>query len=50
MSIQTPHVDWLALSPELSLLAAAGICLMLAVLVPERGAVRSARSSRSPAS
>ena len=34
MRIQTPHVDWLALSPELSLLAAAGICLMLAVLVP----------------
>src|SRR6266849_9444866 len=34
MTIQTPHVDWLTLSPELSMLGAAAICLMLAVLVP----------------
>jgi NADH-quinone oxidoreductase subunit N len=34
MKIHTPHVDWLTLSPELSLLAAAAICLMIAVLVP----------------
>jgi NADH-quinone oxidoreductase subunit N len=34
MKIQTPHVDWLTLSPELSLLAAGAVCLMLAVLVP----------------
>jgi NADH-quinone oxidoreductase subunit N len=33
-AIQTPHVDWLALSPELSLLAAAAICLLIAVLAP----------------
>jgi NADH-quinone oxidoreductase subunit N len=32
--IQTPHVDWLTLSPELSLLAAGAVCLLLAVLVP----------------
>jgi NADH-quinone oxidoreductase subunit N len=32
--IQTPHVDWFVLSPELSLLGAGAICLMLAVLVP----------------
>src|SRR5262249_56783078 len=30
--IQTPHVDWLTLSPELSLLAAGAICLLVAVL------------------
>ncbi len=34
MKIVTPHVDWLALSPELSLLGAAAICLLAAVLVP----------------
>ena len=34
MTIQAPHVDWLTLSPELSLLAAAGVCLMTAVLAP----------------
>jgi NADH-quinone oxidoreductase subunit N len=34
VKIDTPSVDWLALSPELSLLAAAGICLLAAVLVP----------------
>jgi NADH-quinone oxidoreductase subunit N len=30
-----PPVDWFALSPSLALLAAAGACLMVAVLVPE---------------
>ena len=34
MKIQTPHVDWLTLSPELSLLGAAALCLMVAVLLP----------------
>jgi NADH-quinone oxidoreductase subunit N len=33
--IRTPHVDWFLLSPELSLLGAGAICLMLAVLAPE---------------
>ena len=33
-SIPTPKVDWLALSPALTLLAAAAICLLGAVLVP----------------
>ena len=33
-SIQTPHVDWFALSPALALLGVAGICLLVAVLVP----------------
>ena len=33
-AIATPKVDWLALSPTLALLAAAGICLLGAVLVP----------------
>jgi NADH-quinone oxidoreductase subunit N len=33
--IQTPHIDWFALSPELALLAAAGIALLAAVLVPQ---------------
>jgi NADH-quinone oxidoreductase subunit N len=32
--IDTPNVDWLALSPSLALLAAAGLCLLGAVLVP----------------
>ena len=32
MKIQTPHVDWLTLSPELSLLAAGAVCLLVAVL------------------
>jgi NADH-quinone oxidoreductase subunit N len=32
--IDTPSVDWLALSPELSLLAAAAVCLLAAVLLP----------------
>ena len=34
-SIQAPHVDWLALSPSLALLAAAAVCLLGAVLVPQ---------------
>ncbi len=33
-AIPTPHVDWLALSPALALLAAAGTALLGAVLVP----------------
>ena len=36
-SIETPTVDWLALSPALALLAAAAVCLLGAVLVPARG-------------
>ena len=32
--IPTPHVDWFALSPSLSLLAAAGLLLLVAVFVP----------------
>jgi NADH-quinone oxidoreductase subunit N len=34
--IHKPHVDWLALSPELALLAATGLLLMVAVFVPRR--------------
>ena len=34
-SIPRPPVDWFAISPSLALLAAGGICLMVAVLVPE---------------
>jgi NADH-quinone oxidoreductase subunit N len=34
VKIDTPHVDWLALSPSLSLLGAAAVCLLGAVLVP----------------
>ncbi len=30
-AIDTPHVDWLALSPSVALLAAAGLCLLSAV-------------------
>ena len=33
-SIAAPHVDWLALSPALALLAASAVCLLGAVLVP----------------
>jgi NADH-quinone oxidoreductase subunit N len=36
-SIETPTVDWLALSPTLALLAAAAVCLLGAVLVPSPG-------------
>ncbi len=32
--ISKPHVDWLALSPSLALLGAAGLLLMVAVFVP----------------
>ena len=35
-SIPTPSVDWFALSPELTLLGVAAICLLAAVLVPAR--------------
>ena len=34
--IQTPHVDWFALSPVLFLLGAGGVALMAAVLLPRR--------------
>jgi NADH-quinone oxidoreductase subunit N len=34
--ISKPHVDWFALSPSLSLLAATGVLLLMAVLVPRR--------------
>jgi NADH-quinone oxidoreductase subunit N len=34
--IQTPHVDWFALAPELFLLGAAGLALMAAVLLPRQ--------------
>jgi NADH-quinone oxidoreductase subunit N len=34
--IDTPSVDWLALSPVLALLAASAVCLLGAVLVPRR--------------
>ena len=33
--INTPHVDWFLLSPELSLLGAGAVCLMVAVLAPD---------------
>jgi NADH-quinone oxidoreductase subunit N len=33
-SIETPNVDWLALSPTLALLGASGVALLAAVLVP----------------
>ena len=36
-SIATPHVDWFALSPTLALLGAAGVSLMIAVLLPACG-------------
>ena len=50
-AITTPHVDWLALSPALALLAAAAICLLGAVLVPSRGAPHLlGRRSPAPAS
>jgi NADH-quinone oxidoreductase subunit N len=38
--ISTPHVDWFALAPTLSLLGASGIALLGAVLVP-RASVRA---------
>jgi uncharacterized membrane protein len=33
--IETPSVDWLALSPTLALLGASGVALLAAVLTPE---------------
>jgi NADH-quinone oxidoreductase subunit N len=33
-AIQTPHVDWFALSPALSLICASGVLLFVAVLAP----------------
>jgi NADH-quinone oxidoreductase subunit N len=33
-AIDTPHVDWLALSPTLALLGASGVALLAAVIVP----------------
>ncbi len=44
-AVERPPVDWFALAPELSLLAAAGICLLVAVLVPARASRRLPRSS-----
>jgi NADH-quinone oxidoreductase subunit N len=35
-TIQTPHVDWFALSPSLVLLGASAVCLLAAVLMPKR--------------
>ena len=35
--IQTPHIDWFALSPELTLLGTTALCLFAAVLVPRWG-------------
>jgi NADH-quinone oxidoreductase subunit N len=35
--IEAPTVDWLALSPAVALLAASGLCLLGAVLVPASG-------------
>ena len=34
--IHKPHIDWFALSPSLALLAASGVLLMVAVLVPKK--------------
>ncbi len=42
--IQKPHVDWLALSPSLALMGAAGLLLMVAVFVP-RGPRRAVSAS-----
>ena len=43
--IETPSVDWFALSPELAMLAAAGVALLGAVLLP-RHWIRSDRGLR----
>jgi NADH-quinone oxidoreductase subunit N len=42
--ISKPHVDWFALAPSLSLMAAAGVLLMVAVFVP-RGPRRAVSAS-----
>jgi NADH-quinone oxidoreductase subunit N len=34
-AIARPHVDWFAFTPELILLGVAGLCMLVAVLVPE---------------
>src|SRR5438093_8130905 len=34
-SINTPHVDWFALSPSLALIGASALCLFVAALVPD---------------
>ena len=34
-SIETPHVDWFALSPSLVMLGASAACLLAAVLIPK---------------
>jgi NADH-quinone oxidoreductase subunit N len=34
--IHRPHVDWFALSPSLAMIAASGVLLLVAVLVPRR--------------
>ena len=36
MNVETPTVDWFALSPVLALLAASGVALLTAVLLPRR--------------
>jgi NADH-quinone oxidoreductase subunit N len=36
-AVSRPPIDWFAISPSLSLLAAAGICLLTAVLIPQAG-------------
>ena len=35
-SIRTPHVDWFAMSPALTLLGASAVCLLIAVLFRPR--------------
>src|SRR5438309_3854127 len=35
-AIHTPHVDWFAMSPALTLLGASAVCLLAAVLLPGR--------------
>jgi len=36
LALDTPHIDWLALSAPLALLGAGGVNLLAAVLVPRR--------------
>jgi NADH-quinone oxidoreductase subunit N len=40
--IHRPHVDWFALSPSLAMIAASGVLLLVAVLVPRRARKASA--------
>ena len=44
--IDTPNVDWLALSPTLALLGASGVALLAAVLVPRLDAANRLRGRR----